>query len=112
MTGGVVVVLGAVGRNFGAGMSNGVAYVLDEDGSFESRCNRDLVAVGALEEADERVVRSLVQEHLDQTGSPRAAAVLESWSLFRSRFKKVTPLLLHATPATESAEAEPQAVAR
>ncbi|MGH2934869.1 MAG: glutamate synthase subunit alpha, partial [Gaiellaceae bacterium] len=69
MTGGVVVVLGPTGRNFAAGMSGGVAYVLDADGSFAERCNPELVALEDLGPADVRVVRTLVDEHRERTGS-------------------------------------------
>jgi glutamate synthase (NADPH/NADH) large chain/glutamate synthase (ferredoxin) len=82
MTGGVVVVLGPTGRNFAAGMSGGVAYVLDENGSFASRCNRELVALEELEGDDVRTVHLLVEEHLRRTGSPVAARVLSEWPAF------------------------------
>ena len=102
MTSGVVVVLGQVGRNFGAGMSNGVAYVLDEAGSFASRCNFDMVESRPLDDADAEHVRALVSEHLDRTGSPRAAAILDGWEQFRPLFHKVVP---HApAPAATAAE--------
>ncbi|HET9383934.1 MAG TPA: glutamate synthase large subunit [Gemmatimonadales bacterium] len=91
MTGGVVVVLGAVGRNFGAGMSNGIAYVLDERGVLESHCNRDMVAVTGLNSMDERALRKLVQQHFHKTGSARARAILGQWDAYRSLFRKVAP---------------------
>jgi glutamate synthase domain-containing protein 3 len=87
MTGGVVVVLGPTGRNFAAGMSGGVAYVLDEDETFEGRCNVELVALEPLEVDDVRVARALVEEHLQRTGSTVAARVLGAWP----RFVKVMP---------------------
>ncbi len=91
MTGGVVVVLGPVGRNFAAGMSNGIAYVLDERGLLESHCNLEMVAVGGLNTMDERVLRKLVQQHFQKTGSARARAILDAWATYRGRFKKVSP---------------------
>ena len=93
MTGGVVVVLGAVGRNFGAGMSNGIAYVLDEHGVLESggHCNHDMVAVTGLNSMDERALRKLVQQHFHKTGSARARAILGQWDAYRSLFRKVAP---------------------
>jgi glutamate synthase domain-containing protein 3 len=92
MTGGVVVVLGPVGRNFGAGMSNGTAYVLDEhDGGLAARCNLEMVAVTPLDPADERRVQGLIREHYQKTGSGRASAVLKEWPLYRTRFWKVAP---------------------
>src|SRR5438552_705480 len=91
MTGGVVVVLGPVGRNFAAGMSNGIAYVLDERGMLESRCNLEMVAVGGLNTMDERVVRKLVQQHFQKTGSARARTILGQWEAYRVLFRKVAP---------------------
>jgi len=91
MTGGVVVVLGPVGRNFAAGMSNGIAYVLDERGVLESRCNLEMVVVSGLNTMDERVVRQLVQQHFHKTGSARARALLAQWDMYRSQFRKVAP---------------------
>ena len=69
MTGGIVVVLGPTGRNFAAGMSGGIAYVLDRDGTFASRCNKEMVALEELEPDDERIVQALVDEHRERTGS-------------------------------------------
>src|SRR6184192_2325485 len=96
MTGGVVVVLGPVGRNFAAGMSNGVAYVLDEAETFSARCNTDMVAVRALEPSDERVVLELLREHCAKTGSAKARVILDSWEHSSPLFRKVAP---HAAPA-------------
>jgi glutamate synthase domain-containing protein 3 len=73
MTGGRVVVLGRTGRNFAAGMSGGIAYVLDQDGTFAERCNPQLVGLEALDEDDERLVVALLEEHAERTGSPVAA---------------------------------------
>ena len=91
MTGGRVVVLGRTGRNFAAGMSGGIAYVLDEDGGFKGRCNTELIGFDPLEDADVEVLRALVEEHLKRTGSPVAARVLESWADVLPRFVKVMP---------------------
>ena len=108
MTGGTVVVLGVTGRNFAAGMSGGIAYVLDEDGTFASRCNpamvtlepvlaeaeqeaklaRELWHIGA---ADEAMLKRLIEKHARHTGSARAQAILENWASFRARFVKVFP---------------------
>ena len=80
MTQGVVVVLGSTGRNFGAGMSHGFAYVLDEDGVFPDRYNPELVTIQRVTEAeDEASLRSLIEEHAAATGSPRAQAILKDW---------------------------------
>jgi glutamate synthase domain-containing protein 2/glutamate synthase domain-containing protein 1/glutamate synthase domain-containing protein 3 len=91
MTGGRVVVLGQTGRNFAAGMSGGIAYVLDEDGRFAGRCNMELVGFEQLDEVDIEVIRSLVEEHLRRTDSPVAARVLGQWDESLPRFVKVMP---------------------
>jgi glutamate synthase (ferredoxin) len=92
MTGGVVVVLGPVGRNLGAGMSNGVAYVLDEGKvPLAARCNPDMVVVGDLDAADERRLQALIRQHYQKTGSQRARAILSGWAVYRAFFKKVSP---------------------
>ena len=89
MTGGRVVVLGPTGRNFAAGMSGGIAYVLDRDGTFEERCNPQLVALEALDDDDVRTVVALLEEHAERTGSPVAARLLADWSPLA--FVKVIP---------------------
>nr|MBA2298216.1 glutamate synthase large subunit [Actinomycetota bacterium] len=91
MTGGCVVVLGRTGRNFAAGMSGGVAYVLDEDGSFVGRCNTELVGLEALEQDDLATLRALVSEHAARTASPVAMRVLAEWEETVPRFIKVMP---------------------
>ena len=91
MTGGRVVVLGRTGRNFAAGMSGGVAYVLDEDGSFESRCNMGLVGFDEIEEADAIELHELIEEHHLRTRSPVAARILRAWDEYLPRFVKVMP---------------------
>jgi glutamate synthase domain-containing protein 2/glutamate synthase domain-containing protein 1/glutamate synthase domain-containing protein 3 len=91
MTGGHVVVLGGTGRNFAAGMSGGIAYVLDEDGGFAGRCNMELVAFDPLEESDLTILRALIEEHRERTRSPVAERVLDSWDEHLPRFVKVMP---------------------
>jgi glutamate synthase domain-containing protein 2/glutamate synthase domain-containing protein 1/glutamate synthase domain-containing protein 3 len=91
MTGGRVVVLGPTGRNFAAGMSGGVAFVLDEDGTFERRCNMELVGFDEVSADDARELRQLVAEHAQRTGSPVAERVLANWSEVLPRFVKVMP---------------------
>jgi glutamate synthase domain-containing protein 3 len=91
MTGGHVVVLGPTGRNFAAGMSGGIAYVLDLDGGFADRCNRELVDFDPFEAGDAERVRALVAEHLERTGSPVAARVLAEWERLAPAFVKVMP---------------------
>jgi glutamate synthase domain-containing protein 3 len=93
MTGGRVIVLGPTGRNFAAGMSGGVAYVLDEDGTFPERCNMGMVGFEDLAEADALELREMVEEHLRRTDSPVAARVLADWDglLASGAFVKVMP---------------------
>jgi glutamate synthase (NADPH/NADH) large chain/glutamate synthase (ferredoxin) len=91
MTGGTVVVLGETGRNFGAGMTHGTAYVLDEGGTFSLRCNLESVTLEAPAERDEAELFTLVSEHLRKTGSIRARTILEGWPAYRTLFKKVVP---------------------
>jgi len=121
MTGGIVVVLGRTGRNFAAGMSGGVAYVLDEDGSFKTRCNLAMVELEPMlaeEEASERIYHQahdleshgrvevledmtrhdeerlhlLIARHAKFTGSARAAEILADWKKYCPMFRKVMPL--------------------
>ncbi|MET0911631.1 MAG: glutamate synthase subunit alpha, partial [Ilumatobacteraceae bacterium] len=91
MTGGRVVVLGRTGRNFGAGMSGGIAYVLDVDGRFRSRLNEEMVALDELEGADRAFLHDVVTRHRELTGSAVADRLLASWAASVSRFRKVMP---------------------
>jgi glutamate synthase (NADPH/NADH) large chain len=108
MTGGTVVVLGKTGRNFAAGMSGGVAYVFDEDGLFAKRCNTAQVALEKVlpvaeqeasipravwhrDQADEALLKKLIEDHHKWTGSLRAREILDSWADNRAKFVKVFP---------------------
>ena len=121
MTGGVVVVIGPTGRNFAAGMSGGIAYVLDEDGTFERRCNLAMIDLEPVE-AEEEVMRALsnqggdleshglvdvmgdmtrqdaerlhqlIARHAHYTNSARAKTILENWTTYQGKFKKVMPV--------------------
>ena len=91
MTGGRVVVLGPTGRNFAAGMSGGIAYVHDPDGTFEHRCNMGLVGFDAMDEADAAELHMLVSEHAQRTGSPVAERLLGDWDAELEHFRKVMP---------------------
>jgi glutamate synthase (NADPH/NADH) large chain len=108
MTGGIAVVLGRTGRNFAAGMSGGIAYVLDEDGTFAQRCNASMVQLepvlakaeqeGKLDrglwhlgQADEAVLKRLVENHAKYTGSTRAKKVISGWTQYRGKFIKIFP---------------------
>ncbi|MBQ27060.1 MAG: glutamate synthase large subunit [Nitrospiraceae bacterium] len=93
MTGGRVVVLGRTGRNFAAGMSGGIAYVFNEDGCFEQRCNLELVELEQVaSEDDQQELLALVTQHLTFTGSQKAKYLLEQWDRVRSKFVKVMPM--------------------
>jgi glutamate synthase (NADPH/NADH) large chain len=105
MTGGTVVVLGQTGRNFAAGMSGGVAYVLDEDGLFGKRCNLAMVSLEKVEPADsvgnsdahhkgqpdEVTLKALIEKHAAYTGSVSAKTMLDNWNEYRGKFVKVMP---------------------
>ncbi|MBL8522964.1 MAG: glutamate synthase large subunit [Betaproteobacteria bacterium] len=101
MTGGTVVVLGATGRNFAAGMSGGVAYVLDEAGQFKDRCNLSMVELEALSDtvspsshlgqSDTALLKSLIENHAKYTGSQRAMDILANWPKWSRLFVKVMP---------------------
>jgi glutamate synthase (ferredoxin) len=92
MTGGRVVVLGPTGRNFGAGMSGGIAYVLDESGSFPARVNTQMVDVERVEDrAEAESLRALIEKHAALTGSVPARRVLDAWPTMLPRFARVIP---------------------
>jgi len=91
MTRGYVVVLGKTGRNFAAGMSGGIAYVLDEDGTFASRCNQGMVTLGPLDARDAAKVRDLIERHRDYTGSAVATRLLEKWDDTLTKLVRVLP---------------------
>ncbi len=121
MTGGVVVVLGRTGRNFAAGMSGGIAYVLDEDETFASRCNLSMVELEPVEEEDDMLERlnhrggdiehkglidvlrdmsghdasrlyQIIANHARFTGSARAREILDNWTAWLPKFRKVMPV--------------------
>ena len=92
MTGGVAVVLGPVGKNFAAGMSGGVAYVLDEENSLYTKLNKSLVGFEhVVAEEDQAELKSLIAEHVRRTGSPLGQRILDSIDEYIPRFKKVIP---------------------
>ena len=87
MTGGRVVVLGQTGRNFAAGMSGGIAYVLDEKGDFAKRCNKAMVQLTSVEDADEmESIKNMIFRHAEYTGSSRATEVLLQWDEWLPKF--------------------------
>ena len=93
MTGGRVVVLGKTGRNFGAGMSGGIAYVLDRSGEFDSQCNKGTLELERLEsDSDVMECRQMIEKHFNYTGSTVAKSVIENWEKELSFFVKVMPI--------------------
>jgi glutamate synthase (ferredoxin) len=91
MTGGRVAVIGTTGRNFAAGMSGGVAYVLDDDGTFKSRCNLETVTLERLDENDLQEVEEMIKRHAVYTRSKRAWQLLAVWNESTRKFVKVMP---------------------
>ena len=92
MTDGAVVILGETGRNFGAGMSNGVAFVLDERGDFRSRVNQELVGLEQVTEPEDiELLEALVRRHQEVTNSDRARDILAEWRRYLPMFWKVAP---------------------
>jgi glutamate synthase (NADPH) large chain len=91
MTGGSVAILGPTGRNFAAGMSGGIAYVLDEQGDFATRCNIQMVGLERLDAGDVATVRGMIERHAAYTGSERARQVLADWDGCLPKFVKVMP---------------------
>ncbi|HWO41768.1 MAG TPA: glutamate synthase-related protein, partial [Candidatus Eisenbacteria bacterium] len=91
MTGGRVVVIGKTGRNFAAGMSGGIAYVLDEDGTFRNHCNFETVALERLDEGDLQEVEEMLKRHAFYTRSARAWQILALWEEMAAKFVKVMP---------------------
>ncbi|HEY9640900.1 MAG TPA: hypothetical protein V6C57_10485, partial [Coleofasciculaceae cyanobacterium] len=92
MTGGVIVVLGKAGRNVGAGMTGGLAYFLDEDGSFPTKVNPEIVKVQrVVAPAGEQQLKELIQAHAERTGSAKAQTILDRWSEYLPQFWQVVP---------------------
>jgi glutamate synthase domain-containing protein 3 len=107
MTNGTVAILGKTGKNFGAGMSGGVAYVYDVDGRFYSRVNPEMVvALPVKREADVAELKALIEEHAAKTGSPRAKELLANWPAVTSKFVRV---IAKERAALEAAEEEHEA---
>ncbi|CAG9813889.1 unnamed protein product [Phaedon cochleariae] len=117
MTGGVVLILGLTGRNFAAGMSGGIAYVWDVDGKFSTRCNMEMVELCKLEDRDDlQLVKTLLEEFIELTGSLVAAKLLEEFEQRRKEFVKVFPYEYQkalrqkgvGTPVNQAVNGEPK----
>ena len=91
MTGGKAVILGATGRNFGAGMSGGIAYIYDKDKDFDKNCNKETFEIESLLEEDLKDLKELITNHFNYTGSIVAEKIIESWDIEVERFIKVMP---------------------
>ncbi len=93
MTGGTVVILGPTGDNFAAGMSGGIAYVYDENGLFDTRCNLDMVDIETVHQQEDLVtLKSMISRHIEHTGSPRAQHIATNWEVHSQYFVKVMPI--------------------
>ena len=110
MTGGRVVILGPTGLNFAAGMSGGIAYVLDVDGGFRARCNTELVGFDDIAPDEAEELRTWIAEHEERTGSAVAGRLLDGWEAQLESFVKVMPHDYKRALAEAAAEA-PEAVA-
>jgi glutamate synthase (ferredoxin) len=105
MTGGVIVVLGRVGRNVGAGMTGGLAYFLDEDGSFTSKVNPEIVKLQRVRTpAGEQQLKELIELHAERAGSQKAKDILANWAEYLPKFWQVVP-----PSEADSPEANPEA---
>jgi glutamate synthase (ferredoxin) len=91
MTGGRAVILGRAGRNFGAGMSGGIAYVLDEDGDFATRVNLETIDLDPLDAEDLEFLQRMVRNHFKYTRSQKADSILRKWDTYAPKFVKVFP---------------------
>jgi len=113
MTGGRTVVLGKTGRNFAAGMSGGIAYVLDEDGDFDYFCNMQMVELSLIEDmADNRELKNLITAHYRYTQSPKAKRILDNWSEYVEKFIRVIPIEYKKVLHDEKIEAVKKKIAQ
>jgi len=113
MTGGRTVVLGKTGRNFAAGMSGGIAYVLDEEGDFDFFCNMQMVELSLVEDmADNRELRNIIAAHFRYTQSPRAKHILDNWNEYVEKFIRVIPIEYKKVLHDEKIEAVKKKIAQ
>ena len=104
MTNGTVVVLGPTGRNFGAGMSGGVAYILDEAGQFAQLYNPEMIEIVPLEPEDGTILKGLIENHVMNTNSRKAAALLSDWNVAQMQFIRVQPIQPKPAPPVSEPE--------
>jgi glutamate synthase (ferredoxin) len=105
MTGGVIVVLGEVGRNVGAGMTGGLGYFLDENNTFPSKVNPEIVKIQRVTTpAGEKQLKEMIEQHVGKTGSPKGKAILSDWANYLGKFWQVVP-----PSEADSAEADAEA---
>ena len=113
MTGGRAVILGKTGRNFAAGMSGGVAYVLDEDGDFDYFCNMQMVELSLIEDrTDNRELKDLITAHYQYTQSPKAKRILDNWNEYVDKFIQVIPIEYKKVLHDEKIEAVKKKIAQ
>ena len=107
MTRGTIVVLGPTGKNFGAGMSGGIAYVLDEDGGFQKRYNPGMVNLERISGVEDgKVLQAIIYQHLEATESKKAKEILAQWDTYAKKFWKIIP----HPPVSILPPAQPQAL--
>ncbi|RYG72043.1 glutamate synthase subunit alpha, partial [bacterium] len=113
MTGGTIVVLGGTGRNFGAGMSGGLAYIFDEKKTFEQRYNPDMIGIERVANSeDEAWLKDIITRHFDETGSPLAKEILDDWAAKLPHFFKAVPHPEKAAPPTTGRAPRPERAPR
>ena len=88
MTGGKAVILGKTGVNFAAGMSGGIAYVLDEDGDFNSKVNKEMVLIENPDDKDVKFLKDIINEHYELTNSVKAKTILDNFDLYITKIRK------------------------
>ena len=107
MTGGLIVVLGEVGRNVGAGMTGGLGYFLDESDTFAPKVNREIVDIQRVtSKQGEKQLKEMIQNHVDRTGSPKGKAILQDWNNYLGKFWQVVPPSEADSPEVSTPEAE------
>lgn len=92
MTGGKAVILGPTGKNFAAGMSGGIAYVLDEENALYRNINKEMVSMEEVsQKADRKELKTLIREHVEKTGSKKGQQILDDFDAYLPKFKKIIP---------------------